>query len=268
MISLYGLVASPATVSNEVDTLAKNLPHSAAELIATQLENITSNSGGSLSVGFVVSILAALWSASSGMSNLITAVNIAYDEAETRSFVKLKALALALTLGGIIFVLITFSLVAVVPAVISALPLGIVGAVLAQVVNWLLLLAVFAGALSILYRIAPDRDAPRFRWVSLGSVVVTVLWALVSLAFAFYVNNFGSYNKTYGAISGVIVLMLWLYLTCYLVLLGAEINAEAEHQTARDTTEGRPEPMGTRDATVADSLPEPPEPTKESSRSA
>jgi membrane protein len=268
MISIYGLVASPDTVSSEVGTLAKNLPHSAADLIATQLKNITSNSSGSLSVGLVVSILTALWSASSGMSNLITAVNIAYDEAETRSFIKLKALSLALTFGGIIFVLITFSLVAVVPAVISALPLGIVGAVLAQVVNWLLLLAVFAGALSILYRVAPDRDAPRFRWVSLGSVVVTVLWALVSLAFAFYVNNFGSYNKTYGAISGVIVLMLWLYLTCYLVLLGAEINAEAEHQTARDTTEGEPEPMGTRDATVADSLPEPPEPTKESSRSA
>jgi membrane protein len=268
MISIYGLVASPETVSSEVDTLAKNLPHSAAELIATQLKSITNNSGGSLSVGLVVSILTALWSASSGMSNLITAVNIAYDEVETRSFIKLKSLALALTLGGIIFVLITFSLVAVVPAVISALPLGIVGAVLAQVVNWLLLLAVFAGALSILYRIAPDRDAPRFRWVSLGSVVVTVLWALVSLAFAFYVNNFGSYNKTYGAISGVIVLMLWLYLTCYLVLLGAEINAEAEHQTARDTTEGKPEPMGTRDATVADSLPDPPEPAKESSRSA
>ena len=115
---------------------------------------------------------------------------------------------------------------------------------------------------------APDRDAPKFRWVSLGSVVVTVVWAVVSLLFSLYVNNFGSYDKTYGAIAGVIVLMLWLYLTCYLILLGAEINAEAEHQTARDTTEGHPQPMGTRDATVADTLPDPPEPTKESARSA
>jgi membrane protein len=116
--------------------------------------------------------------------------------------------------------------------------------------------------------VAPDRDAPKMTWVSLGSVVVTVIWAVVSLLFSLYVDNFGSYDKTYGAIAGVIVLMLWLYLTCYLVLLGAEINSEAEHQTAVDTTTGEPQPMGTRDATMADSLPDPPEPTKESSRSA
>jgi membrane protein len=120
----------------------------------------------------------------------------------------------------------------------------------------------------VLYRVAPDRDAPKFRWVSLGSVVVTVVWAVVSLLFSFYVNNFGSYDKTYGTIAGVIVLMLWLYLTNYLILLGAEINAETEHQTARDTTEGDPVPMGKRDATVADTLPDPPEPTKESAQSA
>ena len=258
MISIYGLVASPATVSKQVDNLAKNLPQSATELITTQLKDITDNSGGALTVGLIVSILAALWSASGGVSNLITAVNLAYDEVETRNFVKLKLTALALTLGGIVVALVAFGLVAVVPAVINALPLGVVGTILAQIATYVVLLAVFAGALAILYRVAPDRDAPRFRWVSLGSVIVTVLWAIVSLLFTFYVNNFGSYNKTYGAIAGVIVLMLWLYLTCYLVLLGAEINAEAEHQTARDTTEGTPEPMGTRDATVADSLPDPP----------
>lgn len=261
MISIYGLVASPATVSDQVDTLAKNLPTSAAQLIGDELKNITTSSGGALTIGLIVSILAALWSASGGMGNLITAVNLAYDEVETRNFVKLKLLSLGLTIAGIIFVLITFGLVAVVPAVISALPLGIVGTILAQVLNWVVLLGLFAGALSVVYRVAPDRDAPRFRWVSLGSVIVTVMWAVVSLAFAFYVNNFGSYDKTYGAIAGVIVLMFWLYLTCYLVLLGAEINAEVEHQTARDTTVGRTEPMGRRGAQKADSLPDPEHPT-------
>ena len=172
------------------------------------------------------------------MSNLITAVNLAYDEVETRGFVKLKLLSLAMTLGGILFVSLTFALVAIVPVVISALPLGVVGTVLAQLLNWVVLLGLFAGSLSVVYRIAPDRDAPRFRWVSLGSVIVTVIWALASLAFAFYANKFGSYDKTYGTIAGVIVLMFWLYLTCYLVLLGAEINSETEHQTARDTTVG------------------------------
>ena len=262
LVSLYGLVASPETVAQQVEDLSAQLPDSAAQLIGDQLTEIVNNSGSALTVSLVVSILGALWAASGGIGNLITAVNIAYDEVETRGFVKLKALSLLLTLGGIVFVLVTFGLVAVVPAVLEALPLGIVGTILAQVARWVLLLGVFAGSLAVLYRVAPDRDAPRFRWVSLGSVVVTVAWALVSVGFALYVNNFGSYDKTYGAIAGVIVLMLWLYLTCYLVLLGAEINSEAEHQTAHDTTRGEPQPMGTRDAKMADTLPESPEPKK------
>jgi membrane protein len=260
LISIYGLVASPQSVAKQVESFSSQLPSSAAALIKTQLTSIVDNSGSALSIGLAVSILAALWSASGGVGNLITAVNIAYDEAETRNFVKLKLTSLALTLGAILFVIVTVGLVAVVPAVIQALPLGIVGTILAQVARWVLLLAVFAGSLAVLYRIAPDRDAPRFRWVSLGAVIVTVIWAAVSVGFALYVNNFGSYDKTYGTIAGVIVLMLWLYLTCYLVLLGAEINAEAEHQTAQDTTKGEPQPMGTRDAEMADTLPESPEP--------
>ncbi|MGY1736281.1 YihY/virulence factor BrkB family protein [Geodermatophilus sp. SYSU D00684] len=267
-ISIYGLVASPETVARQVESLSAQLPDEAAALIGDQLTAITQNSGGALSVSLVISVLAALWSASGGTGNVITAVNIAYDEVETRGFVKRKAMALGLTLGAIVFVLVTFTLVAVVPAVLDALPLGVVGTVLAQVVRWVLLLGVFAGSLAVLYRVAPDRDAPQLKWVSLGAIVVTLIWALVSLGFSFYVNNFGSYDKTYGAIAGVIVLMLWLYLTCYLVLLGAEINSEAEHQTAEDTTEGPPVPMGQRNATMADELPDPPEPTKESKQKA
>ena len=262
MISLYGLVASPETVAAQVEDLSAQLPDSAADLIGEQLTAITANSGSALTWSLVVSILAALWSASGGVGNIVTAVNLAYDEVETRKFVKLKGTALMLTLGAIVFVLITFGLVAVVPVVLDALPLGVVGTILAQVLRWGLLLAVFAGALAVLYRVAPDRDAPKLRWVSLGSIVVTVIWALVSLGFSFYVDNFGSYDKTYGAIAGVIVLMLWLYLTCYLVLLGAEINSEAEHQTAQDTTKGEAQPMGKRGAEMADTLTESPEPTK------
>jgi len=262
LLSLYGLVATPETVAQQVDDLSAQLPESAAQIIEDQLNAIVANSGSALTFGLIVSILAALWSASGGVGNLITAVNLAYDEVETRNFVKLKLMSLGLVLGSIVFVMITFGLVAVVPAVLDALPLGVVGTILAQVVRWVLLLAVFAGALAVLYRVAPDRDAPRFSWVSLGAVIVTVVWALVSVGFSLYVDNFGSYDKTYGAIAGVIVLMLWLYLTCYLVLLGAEINSEAEHQTAHDTTEGEPRPMGDRDAKMADELPESPEPTK------
>jgi membrane protein len=268
LISIYGLVASPETVTQEIEDLSTQLPDEAAQLIGEQLTSIAANSGRALTVGLVVSILAALWSASGGVGNLVTAVNIAYDEVETRNFLKLRGLSLGLTLGAVAFVIVAFGLLAVVPVVLDALPLGIVGTILAHVVRWTLLLAMFAGSLAVVYRAAPDRDAPRFRWVSLGAVVATVLWALVSVGFSLYVDNFGSYDKTYGTIAGVIVLMLWLYLTCYLVLLGAEINSEAEHQTAQDTTKGEPEPMGSRDATMADSLPDPPEPTKTSHQSA
>ena len=256
LISIYGLVASPETVARQVEELSAQLPQSAADLIGKQLHDIVSNDSGALTFSLIVSILGALWSVSGGVSNVITAVNIAYDEVEARSFVKLRATSLALTLGAIVFVLLTFSLVTVVPRLIEALPLGVVGTILAEAARWLLLLAVFTGSLAVVYRVAPDRDAPRFRWVSLGAVIVTVIWALVSIGFAIYVDRFGSYDKTYGAIAGVIVLMLWLYLTCYLVLLGAEINSEAEHQTAHDTTTGEPEPMGERNATMADTLPE------------
>jgi membrane protein len=262
LISIYGLVASPDQAAQQVEEFTAGLPQSAQDLIGEQVGNITANAGGALTLSLIISILAALWSASGGVSNVVKAVNIAYDEVETRGFLKLRALSLALTLGAVVFVVLTIGLIAVVPVVLDAIPLGGLGTVLAQVVRWGLLLFVVVGSLAVLYRVAPDRDSPRLSWVSLGSVVVTVIWALVSLGFSFYVNNFGSYNETYGAIAGVIVLMLWLYLTCYLVLLGAEINSEAEHQTAEDTTEGPAQPMGERNAVKADTLPERAEPRK------
>lgn len=267
-ISLYGLVASPATVQEQVEGLRGTVPEEVLSIVRDQLTSVADAGSGALSISLVISIAAALFSASGGVNNLITAVNLAYDEVETRNAIKVRALALLLTFGAIVFVLVTLTLVAVTPIVLDSLPLGIVGTILAQVVRWVLLLGLMAVALSVLYRVAPDRDAPKFRWVTLGSVVVTVAWVIVSIAFSFYVSNFGSYSATYGAIAGVVVLMLWLQLTCFLVLLGAEINAEAEHQTAHDTTEGEELPMGDRRATVADELPEPPTPTKESATSA
>ena len=262
-ISIYGLVSTPEDVTRQIEELSAQLPREAEELLEAQLKAIVENSGGALSIGLVISILAALFSASGGVNNLVTAINLAYDEVEARGAIKLRLLSIGLTLGAIVFVLLTFSLVAIVPSVIEALPLGIVGTILAQVVRWGALLAVFTGSLAVLYRVAPDRDAPQLRWVSLGSVIVTVIWVVVSVGFSIYVDNFGSYDKTYGAIAGVIVLMLWLYLTCFLVLLGAEINSESEHQTAHDTTEGPPQPMGKRNATMADELADPPVPSKE-----
>ena len=256
-ITLYGIFADPETVAAQVRDLSAALPEQAQPILADQLQSVASASGGALGIGLVVSLLAALWSASSGTGNLLKAINIAYDEDESRGFLKVRGIALALTLGAIVFLLLTLALVAVVPVVLNALPLGPAGTVLAQVLRWVLLVALVVAALAVTYRIAPDRDQPRFSWVTTGSLVATVLWIIGSIAFSLYVNNFGSYNKTYGAIAGVVVLMLWLYLTSYIVLLGAEVNAESERQTRADTTRGASAPMGERGAAAADELARP-----------
>ncbi|HVE95862.1 MAG TPA: YihY/virulence factor BrkB family protein [Pseudonocardiaceae bacterium] len=256
LVTLVGLVADPGQITEEVRSFTVGLPQASQQLISDQLTAITDSSGGALTIGLVVSLLVALWSASSGTSNLMTAVNLAYDEKEKRGFLKLRGVALLLTLGAVIFLVGTLALIAVVPVVLDAVPLGPVGAILAQVLRWTLLVALIVVGLGVIYRMAPDRNPPKFRWVALGSVVAALLWLLGSVGFSLYVNFFGDYNKTYGAVAGVIVLLLWLYLTCYLVLLGAEINAEAERQTARDTTVGEPRPMGQRGAVVADTMPE------------
>jgi len=255
-LTIYGLLVTPAKASAQVDEYASALPSEARQVLADQLRSITENSDRSLGISLVVAVLLALWSASGGVGNLMKAINIAYDEREKRGFVKQKALALMLTFGAVLFMLLTLGLVAVVPAVLDQFSLDVVGRVLAQVVRWAALVLAVIVALAILYRVAPDRDAPRFRWVSLGAIVATVLWALGSVGFSLYVSNFGNYNKTYGAVAGVAVLMLWLYLTCYIVLLGAEINAESEQQTARDSTKGPERPLGQRGAVKADSMPE------------
>ncbi len=251
-LTLYGLVADPDQIARQTERFASALPESAQPLITDQLAGAANAGGTALTVGLAVSLLAALWSASGGVSNLMKAVNLAYDETEDRGFVKLRATALVLTLAVIVFALVTLALVAVVPAVLNALQLGVVGNVLAQVLRWVLLLGVFTVALAVVYRVAPDRSSPSWRWVSPGAVLATLLWLVASAGFSLYVNNFGSYNETYGAIAGVVVLMLWLFLTSYLVLLGAEINAESERQTARDTTAGGTQPPGERGAYSAD----------------
>jgi membrane protein len=161
-----------------------------------------------------------------------------------------------------VFVLLALALVAVIPAVLNALQLATFVNVIVQIVRWVLLVALVLVALAVVYRLAPDRDAPQFTWTSVGALVATVLWVFGSVAFNLYVDNFGSYNKTYGTLAGVVVLLLWLHLTSYSFLLGAEINAEAEKQTRKDTTTGEPLPMCQGRVEAADTVADPPEPSK------
>lgn len=254
-ISIYGLVVDPAQLQEQIATLAENLPESAASLIQTQLESIVNSSSTGLSVALAVSLAGALWSASSGMKGLMGAITAAYDEAETRKFLPLRLRAIVLTLAAIVVLGVALGLVAVVPPLLRSLGLGVVGRIGGNVLSYALLALLLAGSLAVLYRFAPDRDGARLQWTSVGALVAVVLFVVASIGFSFYVNSFGKYEATYGALGGVIVLLLWLYITSFIVLLGAELNAEMEHQTLRDTTSGEAAAMGERDAYVSDTVP-------------
>ena len=251
---IYGLVSTPEDVTRQVESLGSAIPGPAAELLVDQGTTLAGQEPSSLGLGLVISVLLALWSASNGTGNLITAVNIAYDEEETRGFVKRKALALMLTVGAIVFVVIAVALIAVLPPVLDALGLSGIAWLGVQVARWVILLGAVTAALAILYRLAPDRDAPKMKWASVGAAIATVLWIIVSIGFSLY-TAFGGYGSSYGSLAGVVVLLMWLWLTGYAILLGAEINAESEQQTVRDTTKGPEQPIGQRDAVKADSLP-------------
>ncbi len=255
VVTLVSLAADPKQITQQIQSFTVGLPPIARQLISDPLTALTRSSDGTRTLGLVISLLVALWSASSGTSSLMTAVNLAYDEQEKRGFLKFRAIALLLTLGAIVFLVLTLALIAVVPVVLNTVPLGVAGLVLAQALRWVLLFALIIVGLAVIYRVAPDRNPPKFRWVTVGSMTAALLWLLGSVGFSLYVNFFGDYNKVYGALAGVIVLLLWLYLTCYIIVLGGEINAEAERQTACDTTVGEPKPMGKRGAVVADTMP-------------
>lgn len=234
-LAIYGLVAEPAQVQQQVAAISGPLPEQARSILRQQLTSLTSTQQGALTLGLVLSVLLALWSASGGVAGLMQAINLAYGERETRGFVKRRGTALLLTLGAIVFVLLSVALVAVLPAVLSSIGLSGIARLGVQVARWVLLIVFVLIALAVTYRFAPARRAPRLRWTTPGALLATVLWIVGSALFSLYVTNFGRYEKTYGAIAGVIILLLWLYLSGYIVLLGAEINAEAEHQTTRDT---------------------------------
>jgi membrane protein len=254
VVSIYGLFADPATIANQLNALTTALPEEASRVITDQVTALGSRRQ-TLGVSLILSVLIALWSASAGISNLLTAINVAYDEQEKRGFVKKRLMSLGLTLGAIVFMVIILGLVAVLPPLLrSIFGTGAVRWVL-QIIGWLVMVVLVAAALAMLYRLGPDRDAPRMRWVSVGAVVATVIWLVASIGFSIYTSTFGNYAKTYGVFAGIVVLLFWLWFTMYAILLGAEINAEAEQQTVADTTKGQEEPLGERGAVKADSIP-------------
>lgn len=257
-ITVWGLVSDPQQIQQTIGSFTSALPEGAAILLEDQISQIARSSDSTLGWALAASLAGALWSASSGTKGLMNAINAAYDEAETRGFLKVRGLALLLTVGGVFFGLVVLGLIAVIPGVLGAMDLGSTLERLIGWARWPILAVALVGGLAVMYRSAPDRDQPEWGWLSWGAVAALVIWLFASAGFSWYVTSFGSFGETYGSIAGVIVLMLWFFLTAFAVLLGAELNAEMELQTNRDTTRGDPQPMGHRGAHVADSEPQAP----------
>jgi membrane protein len=254
LVSIYGLFADPATIQEHLDTLSDVLPGGAMNIIREQVTRIASAGGGTLGLSFIIGLGISLWSANAGMKAVLDALNIVYDEEEKRGFLALNLQSLTFTLAAIAFVLLALAGIVVLPAVLDFVGLGPAAEWLLSLARWPILLAAVIAGLAVLYRYGPSRDRAEWKWVTPGGIVAAVLWLVGSMLFSWYVSNFGSYNETYGSLGAVIGFMTWIWISSIVVLLGAEINAEMEHQTAKDTTEGPPEPLGHRGATMADTI--------------
>jgi membrane protein len=234
VVSIYGLVSTPADVRRQVGTLSAAVPAEARHVVDELLTQAVTANSSTKGIGVVVGLVLALWSASAAMRHLIEALSAMYDKDERRGYVTLRLRALLLTAGAVVFLLVVLGLLAVVPVMADRVDAV---ATAATILRWPLLVALMMAALSVLYRWAPARHEPRWRWFSWGATIGTVLWLAGSVAFSFYAGNFGNYTKIYGSMAAVVVTMVWLWITSFCVLLGAEINAELEHRApARDAT--------------------------------
>jgi membrane protein len=251
-VSLFGLFADPAAVQAQFANLQGGIPAEAWTLINDQLSAVMAAGSRSLGISALVALAIALYSAGAGVRALMTALNIAYNEEEKRSFIRFYLTAFVFTLGIAALGLLSLGVIVAVPVILNLIRLGGVAGALVKLLPWLVLAMFIIVALGVLYRYGASRAEPKTRWVSWGAVLATVLWIGASLLFSVYVANFGSYNETYGALGAVVVLLMWFWISAFIVLIGAELNAEMEHQTERDTTTGSPRPRGERGAYVAD----------------
>ncbi|PVA08195.1 YihY/virulence factor BrkB family protein [Thalassorhabdomicrobium marinisediminis] len=254
MLAIGGLLIEPNQIIEQISTMKGLVPDEVMTIIVDQATAVAGSREGGLGLAAVLGLLIAIYSASKGMKSLIEGMNVAYDEDESRGFIKLTFITLGLTLFLIFGLLVGLGATLVVPAVLSLLNAGWLAELIGTITVWagLILLTLFG--LAVLYRYAPSRDKPEFKWVSPGALAACFLWIVGSAGFAFYVGNFGSYNESFGSLAGIVVLLMWFWISAFIILLGAELNAELEAQTTYDTTVGPTQPMGERDAEKADNL--------------
>jgi membrane protein len=254
LVSLYGLFADPQTIAEHLNDASSFLPGGAVEIIGEQINRVAAQGEATLGAALIIGLAISLWSANGGIKALIDALNIVYDETEKRSFFKLNALSLTFTIAFVGFLLVALGAMVILPVVIDYLGLARIAETAMKILRWPILFVAVALGIACLYRYGPSRDKPKWRWVTWGSAFAALVWIAASMLFAWYAENFGSYNKTYGSLGAAIGLMTWIWLSTIVILMGAELDAEMEHQTARDTTAGPERPLGARGATVADNV--------------
>ena len=252
VIAIGGLLIEPHQIIAQLNDLSGLMPEEVIAIITKQAKAVADSRQGGLGFAAIISFLIAFYSASTGMASLIQGLNIAYDEEETRGFIERMLVTFALTLVLIVGLICGLTATLAVPAILAFMGMGPVVAMLVNAALWTGLIALTIAGLSILYRFAPSRDAPKWKWTSVGAVVGCALWIAASASFAFYVSNFGYYNQSFGTLAGVVVLLIWFWISAYIILIGAELNAEFEAQTCADIAVGLNKAIDTRDAEKAD----------------
>ncbi|MCO4785012.1 MAG: YihY/virulence factor BrkB family protein [Marinomonas atlantica] len=255
LVSIYTVFASPMEISEHLAKFVTVLPESSRELILSQISDFSQSSQASLSLSATGTLLITIWSSSKGSQALITACNISYREHERRSFFRALMVRFLFAVGAISVAIFALFIIGILPIALNLIGLKNSLDFLIKALSWPLLAFMFHFALVLLYRYAPHRKVAKWRWITLGSFIATILWIVASVGFSFYVSNFASYNKTYGSLGGVVIMLMWLYISAYIVILGAVINAATEQQTEKDSTEGPAKALGERGAYVADHAP-------------
>ncbi|MBY8827601.1 YihY/virulence factor BrkB family protein [Hephaestia mangrovi] len=256
VVMLYGLVANPATVADHMRTIIDLVPPDAAQLIQDQLTNVAQTAASKAGLGFFVALIFSIYGAMRASGAIIQALSVIYEEEDGRSIVAVYWLSARLTMVTVAAGVIGLFAAIVLGYLGNAVTvLGKAGVVIIQALTWIVAAGIASWAFGFIYRYGPDRADARWQWLTIGSIAATILWLLATVLFGVYVANFANYNATYGSLGAVVVLMMWLWVSAYAVLIGAEINAEAERQTGIDTTTGAPRPRGERGATMADTLP-------------
>jgi len=254
LVSSYGLFADPSTIGANLQRLALMLPEGTFQIVQDQIARVLAKGSTSLGMTFLFGLALAIWSANAGVKAMIDALNVVYDEEEKRSFIRLNLVSLAFTTGGIAALLLMVGAVVAFPLALDHLGLAPQNQWIFSLARWPLLLVILLVALGILYRFGPSRRAARWEWLSLGAIAAALLWIAGSALLSWYLSNFGNYNATYGSLGAAIGLMTWMWMSAIIVLCGAELNSEIEHQTVRDTTVGHPKPLGGRGAEMADTV--------------